>query len=359
MSHPTYRPELFEMPEGVVYLDGNSLGPLPKSVPARVQSAVTDEWGQMLVRGWNNAGWFEMADSIAGKLAPLIGANPASVAVCDSTSVNLFKVLSAALSLNPDRKVILSDRMNFPTDLYIAQGLTKLKDDGYSLNAADSDAVEGAIDDSVAVMMLTQVDYRTGARRDMQALTAKAHAAGALVIWDLAHSAGAFQVELDACNADFAVGCGYKFLNGGPGAPAFCYVNAKHLGAIDPALSGWIGHAAPFDFSPDYTPAASIDRMKVGTPPILTMTATDEAMDIFADIDMAQLRGHEHGYAIMQALIAHNVIGDFRAPDILRFGITPLYLSKDDITKGAEILERIMKDRLWDTPEFHKRSKVT
>ncbi len=397
MSHPTYRPELFELPDDVIYLDGNSLGPLPKSVPARVSDAVHTEWGQMLVRGWNKAGWFEMADRIAGKLAPLIGADPASVAVCDSTSINLFKVLSAALTLNPDRRVILSDKMNFPTDLYMAQGLVQFKGDGYEVKALPSDQVEDAIDNSVAVLMLTQVDYRTGARRDMKALTAKAHAAGALVIWDLAHSAGAFPVHLDECNADFAIGCGYKFLNGGPGAPAFCYVNGKHLRQVNPALSGWIGHKAPFDFSSDYEPADGIDRMKVGTPPILTMTATDTAMDIFADVDMDQLRSdsqmlvdhmiaevearcpdltlatprdadvrgsqvsfrHEHGYAIMQALIAQGVIGDFRAPDILRFGITPLYLSKDDITRGAEILERIMQDRLWDTPEFHTRAKVT
>ncbi|SDF44277.1 kynureninase [Limimaricola pyoseonensis] len=399
MSDATALPQrdLFDLPEGVVYLDGNSLGPLPRGTAERLSRAVGAEWGAQLVRGWNDAGWIDLPDRVAARIAPLIGAEPGTVAVGDSTSVNLFKVLAAAMALNPERRVILSDAGNFPTDLYIADGICRFRGEGWRVEAKPSEEVEAAIDESVAVLMLTQVDYRTGRRRDMRAVTEKAHAAGAVVIWDLAHSAGAFPVELAACGADFAIGCGYKFLNGGPGAPAFLYVAPRHAATVEPVLSGWMGHAAPFAFDPGYRPGEGVERMKVGTPPILSMTALEDALRLFEGRDLAALetraqdlcdhfiaavearcpglvlatprdravRGshvsfrHPEGYAVMQALIAQGVIGDFRAPDILRFGITPLYIGEADLDRAAEVLGEILDSGSWDRPEFHARAKVT
>lgn len=392
-----YRRDRFILSDDVVYLDGNSLGPLPATVPDRMACAVRDEWGTSLVKGWNEAGWFDLPWRIADRIAPLVGAEPGTVAVGDSTSVNLFKVLGAALDLVGSRRRILSDAGNFPTDLYIADGLTKLAEDGFHVTPLPSEDVEGAIGGDVAIVMLTEVDYRTGRRRDMKAVTEAAHAAGAIVIWDLAHSAGAFPVRLGECGADFAVGCGYKFLNGGPGAPAFLYVAPRHAESVTPVIAGWMGHDAPFAFEPGYRPGAGIRKMQAGTPPILSMTALDEALKLFDGVDMSALeaesrrlgdlliaeverrcpdlelaaprdaaeRGsqvsfrHPEGYAIMQALIARNVIGDFRAPDILRFGITPLYTGDDDILRAAETLADIMRNRLWDLDAYRVRAAVT
>lgn len=389
--------DLFDLPEGVVYLDGNSLGPLPRTTANRLGETVVQEWGQRLVRGWNDAGWIDLPNRVAQRIAPLIGAEPEAVVVGDSTSVNLFKVLGAAMALCPERRVILSDSGNFPTDLYIADGICRLKGDGWRVDARPSQEVEAAIGEEVAILMLTQVDYRTGRRRDMQAVTAKAQDAGVVVIWDLAHSAGAFPVDLSGCNADFAIGCGYKFLNGGPGAPAFLYVAPRHADRVAPVLSGWMGHEAPFAFDPDYRPGGGAERMKVGTPPILSMTALDDALAIFEGRDLSALearaqdlcdhfiaeverrcpdlvlatprdrsvRGshvsfrHPDGYAVMQALIAQGIIGDFRAPDILRFGIAPLYVGEDDLDRAAAALEAILKSGSWDTLEFRARAKVT
>ena len=387
----------FRIPDGVIYLDGNSLGVLPEAVPARMAKAVEQEWGQSLIRAWNEHDWFTLPQRVGDRIGRLVGAAPGQVTACDNTSINVFKVLAAALSLNPQRKVILSDSGNFPTDLYMAQGLRDMLDKGHELKVVAPEEVTGAIDDSVAVMMLTQVDYRTGRRHDMAALTKKAHDAGALVIWDLAHSAGAFAVELDAAGADFAVGCGYKYLNGGPGAPAFLYVAARHQDRVAPALTGWMGHDAPFAFDLDYRPDTGIGRMRVGTPPILSLSALDAALDVFEDVDMnvlreksvslcelfiaeverrcpeltlasprdAAVRGSQvsfrfdNGYALVQALISRGVIGDFRAPDVARFGFTPLYISHADVIRACEILEEIVKTRAWDRPEFHARAKVT
>ncbi|WP_439527638.1 kynureninase [Pannonibacter sp.] len=387
----------FDLPEGVIYLDGNSLGPLPAHVPARIEEVIRKEWGTSLIRAWNAHGWVEMQNRIGDRIGRLVGAAPGQIVAGDSTSINLFKVLSAALALRPERKVILSDTGNFPTDLYMAQGLRDLLDKGHELRLVAPEEVAGAIDDSVAVMMLTQVDYRTGRRHDMKDLTQRAHAAGAIALWDLAHSAGAFQVELDACVADFAIGCGYKYLNGGPGAPAFVYVARRHQGVARQPLAGWHGHEAPFAFELDYRPAQGIDQMKVGTTPILSMAALEAALDVFDDVDMAVLRAKSvslcelfirevesrceglvlasprdaavrgsqvsfhfpEGYALMQALIARGVIGDFRAPDIVRFGFTPLYVSHADVVAAVDILADILATRAWDRHEYKTRAKVT
>jgi len=389
--------QLFDLPEGVIYLDGNSLGPLPRSAAARIARTVTDEWGAMLIGAWNRAGWMDQPAALGDRIGRLIGAQPGHVTVGDTLSVKMHQCLSAALALRPDRRVILTDTGNFPSDLYIAQGLIESLGRGHVLRSVAPEAVAEAIDADVAVLMLTEVDYRTGRLHDMGALTAAAHAKGALAVWDLAHSAGAIPVDLARAGADFAAGCTYKFLNAGPGAPAFVYAAPRHAGTIRPSLSGWLGHVDPFAFDADYRPAPGVARLRVGTPPVLQMAALEAALDIWDDIDMAALRAraialsdrfiaqveaacpdltlvsprdpmqrgsqvsfsHPEGYAIMQALIARGVIGDFRAPDILRFGITPLYLSDDDIDGAAMHLAEIMSDTLWDRPEHRVRHAVT
>ncbi len=393
------RRDLFDLPEGVIYLDGNSLGPLPRAVKHRIADAVEQEWGGMLIRGWNDAGWIDLPARVGDRIAHLIGAEHGTVTVADSTSVNLFKTLSAALNLRPERRIVLSDSGNFPTDLYVAQGLLAGLGQGHELRIVAPDEVADAIDDTVAVMMLTEVDYRTGRRHDMAELTAAAHDAGALALWDLAHSAGAVPVDLAGAGADFAVGCGYKYLNGGPGAPAFLYVRRQHADTVRPLLSGWMGHEAPFAFDLDYRPAPGVDRMRVGTPPVLSMIALDTALDVWDGVDMDEVRarsialadlfiaevdlhcaGHplrlasprdgagrgsqisfhcENGYAVMQALIAAGVIGDFRAPDLIRFGFAPLYNTDADVRGAARYLAEIFEERLWDRPEFLAMAKVT
>ena len=391
------RKHLFDLPEGVIYLDGNSLGPLPKSVPARVAQAVTGQWGAHLIKGWNIDGWMAQPSRVGDRVGRLIGAQPGSVVMGDTLSIKVYQALSAALQMRPDRRVILSDSGNFPTDLYMAEGLIRHLGGTHRLHTVSPEAVMDNITNEVAAVMLTQVDYRTGRLHDMGAITRAAHAAGAVMIWDLAHSAGALPVDLAGSGAEFAVGCSYKYLNGGPGAPAFIYVRPDIADRIDPALAGWLGHAAPFAFDLDYRPAPGVERMRVGTPPVLQMTALDAALDVWEGVDMdalraasialserfiaevearcpdlvlasprdAQQRGSQvsfhfaHGYAAMQALIAHGVIGDFRAPDIMRFGFTPLYIDEDDVTRAAEILARIITDRLWDDPAYHARQAVT
>lgn len=391
------RKHLFDLPEGVIYLDGNSLGPLPKSVPARVAQAVTGQWGAHLIKGWNIDGWMAQPSRVGDRVGRLIGAQPGSVVMGDTLSIKVYQALSAALQMRPDRRVILSDSGNFPTDLYMAEGLIRHLGGTHRLHTVSPEAVMDNITNEVAAVMLTQVDYRTGRLHDMGAITRAAHAAGAVMIWDLAHSAGALPVDLAGSGAEFAVGCSYKYLNGGPGAPAFIYVRPDIADRIDPALAGWLGHAAPFAFDLDYRPAPGVERMRVGTPPVLQMTALDAALDVWEGVDMdalraasialserfiaevaarcpdlvlasprdAQQRGSQvsfhfaHGYAAMQALIAHGVIGDFRAPDIMRFGFTPLYIDEGDVTRAAEILARIITDRLWDDPAYHARQTVT
>jgi kynureninase len=388
---------LFELPEGVIYLDGNSLGVMPKAARARVLQELDVSWGRELIRAWNTAGWIDLPAKIGDRIGGLIGAPAGSVIVADSTSINLYKALTAALQLAGDRQVILSDSGNFPTDLYVAEGVIRTLDLGHRLKIVAPEEVEEAIDEHVAVLMLTEVDYRTGRKHDMMRLTAKAQEREAITIWDLAHSAGALPVDLTAAGADFAIGCSYKYLNGGPGAPAFIYVRPDHQEKIAPVLSAWMGHAAPFEFPLNYTPAPAIDRMLTGTPPILSLTALDSALTVWDGISIDAVRARSielcdrfiarveatcpglvlasprdgtkrgsqvsfrfrEGYAAMQALIAEGVIGDFRAPDIMRFGFTPLYIGFDEVDEAARRLARIIAEDAWDRPEFKARSKVT
>lgn len=389
--------DLFHLPEGVIYLDGNSLGPLPKAAAARVARTIEAEWGNELIRGWNTAGWIDLPSRVGDRIGRLIGAPAGTVVTGDTLSIKVYQALASALDMRPDRKVVISDSGNFPTDLYMAQGLLRSLDKGHELRVVAPEEVKAAIDESVAAIMLTEVDYRTGRLHDMKALTDRAHAVGALAVWDLAHSAGAIPVDVTAAKADFAVGCTYKYLNGGPGAPAFIYVAPEHGEMAVPALSGWLGHEAPFAFDADYRPAAGVERMRVGTPPIIGLAALDAALDAWEGVDLQTVRARsielselfiqevearcpqlrlasprdpkargsqvsfrfENGYAAMQALIARGVIGDFRAPDIMRFGFTPLYLGTEEVARAAEILEDVMKARLWDRPEYLTRSKVT
>jgi kynureninase len=388
---------LFDLPEGMVYLDGNSLGPLPKAAAAKVAHAVTEEWGKLLITGWNKAGWMDQPARVGDRIARLIGAEPGTVVMGDTLSIKVYQALASALEMNPDRRVILSDTGNFPSDLYMADGLVRTLGNGYALKTVAPEDVLDAIDDTVAVTLITEVDYRTGRKHDMAAITARAHAMGALTVWDLAHSAGAFPVHLAHCGADFAIGCTYKYLNSGPGGPAFIYVAPRHADVARPALSGWLGHDAPFAFDLDYRPGRGSERMRVGTPPVLQLAALEAALDVWDQVDMADLRAqslhlsdhfiagvesacpmltlatprahdqrgsqvsfrHPEGYAIMQALIAEGVIGDFRAPDILRFGFTPLYIDEDDVARAVGVLARIMDYGTWDKPEFKQRAAVT
>lgn len=391
------RKQLFELPEGVIYLDGNSLGPLPKSVGARVADVMSAEWGQMLIRGWNDAGWMEQPSRVGDRVGALLGAPVGTVMMGDTLSIKVYQALASALEMRPDRKVILSDNGNFPTDLYMAQGLITSLKQGHELRIVAPEEVETAIDDTVAAVMITQVDYRSGRMHDMNAITAAAHDAGAVMIWDLAHSAGAVPVDLAASGCEFAVGCTYKYLNGGPGAPAFIYVRQDLTNEVRPALSGWLGHDAPFAFDMDYRPAPSVERMRVGTPPVLQMAALEAAMDVWDGVDMDDLRaasirlcdlfinevearcpdltlasprdgagrgsqvsfGYENGYAAMRAIIDRGVIGDFRAPNIMRFGFTPLYIDDADVIAAVDTLQDVLDNRLWDKPEYKVASRVT
>ena len=401
----------FRLPPGLIYLDGNSLGPLPAGTPDRVAAAVTQEWGEGLIGSWNSAGWIGLPQRVGGKIAALIGAHADEVVAADSTSVNLFKLLAAALQLRPDRRTILSERGNFPTDLYIAQGLIAMLGKGYRLELVERGELESTlrapdVAADVAATLLTQVDYRDGSRLDMAAITALAHQAGAVVIWDLAHSAGAFPVDLNAANADFAVGCGYKYLNGGPGAPAFLFVAREHQSRFTQPLSGWMGHARPFDFTAEYAPAPGVARFLCGTPSVIALTALEEGLDVLLAtqasgglaaleakaarltdcfIDLVedgcsefgltlvtprepQRRGNQvsfamedgdQAYAVMQALIARGVVGDFRAPNILRFGFSPIYLRLVDAWDAAEHVAEVLQTREWDQRRFKQRQAVT
>lgn len=385
----------FHLPEGVTYLDGNSLGPMPLAARDRAGRMMTEEWSEMLISGWNRAGWYAQPRRVGDRIARLIGAGPGEVVMGDTLSVKVFQAVSAARALRPDRRVILSDSGNFPSDLYVAEGLARAVD--AELRVVAPEDVAGAIDGTVAVLMITEVDYRTGRRHDMRALTARAHEAGALTVWDLAHSAGAVDVDLSGADADFAVGCTYKYLNGGPGSPAFIWTHPRYADAAQPILQGWMGHKAPFAFDLDYTPAPGIERMRVGTPPVIAMTVLDAALDVWDEVGMADLRArsieltqafiaaveascpdlqlnsprdpalrgsqvgfrHPQAYAVMQALIAEGVIGDFRAPDVLRFGFAPLYNTHEDVQHAAAVLARILRDGSWDRAQFHKVADVT
>ncbi|AZE69245.1 kynureninase [Pseudomonas synxantha] len=394
----------FALPEGVIYLDGNSLGARPVAALARAQQVIAEEWGNGLIRSWNSAGWADLSLRLGNRLAPLIGARDGEVVITDTTSINLFKVLSAALSVQrqraPGRKVIVSEASNFPTDLYIAQGLAQLLQQGYSLRLVNSpDELPQAIDQDVAVVMLTHVNYKTGYMYDMQALTALSHECGALSIWDLAHSAGAVPVDLHRAGADYAIGCTYKYLNGGPGSQAFVWVNPALVDVVRQPLSGWFGHTRQFAMESTYAPSTGIARYLCGTQPITSLAMVECGLEIFAQTDMASLRAkslaltdlfialvesrcaahgltlitpreharrgshvsfeHPEGYAVIQALIARGVIGDYREPRIMRFGFTPLYTSFTEVWEAVEILGEILDNATWDQPQFKVRNSVT
>ena len=388
----------FHLPKGVIYLDGNSLGPLPEGAMHRAQQTIESEWGEMLIRAWNFlAGWMDQPRRVGDKIVPLIGAEPGTVVMGDTLSIKMYQALAAALAMRPDRKIVLSDTGNFPTRPLHGEGSYRLAGSWPRSQDGGAQAVEDAIDESVAALMLTHIDYGSGRVHDMARLTEKAHAAGALAIWDLAHSAGATPVDLAGCRADFAAGCTYKYLNGGPGAPAFIYVRPDHIDKAQPALSGWLGHEAPFDFALDYCPARGIERMRVGTPPVVQLSILEAALEIWDGIVWRRfapvrsnspnssfekvearcpmlalasprdpaMRGSqvsfrfEHGYAAMQALIARGVIGDFRAPDRMRFGIAPLYIDEGDVRRAVDILARVLADRAWDRPEYRRREAIT
>lgn len=394
----------FALPEGVIYLDGNSLGARPVAALARAQQVIAQEWGNGLIRSWNSAGWADLSQRLGNRLAPLIGARDGEVVITDTTSINLFKVLSAALSVQrqrqPNRKVIVSEASNFPTDLYIAEGLAELLQQGYSLRLVNSpEELPQAIDQDVAVVMLTHVNYKTGYMYDMQALTALSHECGALSIWDLAHSAGAVPIDLHKARADYAIGCTYKYLNGGPGSQAFVWVNPALVDLVRQPLSGWFGHTRQFAMEAQYAPSAGIARYLCGTQPITSLAMVECGLDIFAQTDMASLRTkslaltdlfialvearcaahglvlitpreharrgshvsfeHPEGYAVIQALIARGVIGDYREPRIMRFGFTPLYTSFTEVWDAVEILGDILDTGTWDQPQFKVRNSVT
>lgn len=387
----------FVLPDGVIYLDGNSLGPVPKATPARVAEVVAQEWGQSLIAAWTEHGWIDFPVRVGEKIGRLIGAAPGSTVVADSTSVNLFKLLAAALDARPGRQAILTETGNFPTDLYMAQGLAALLGRGHTLRVVDDP--QRALEPDVAVLMLTHVNYRSGAMHDMAAVTRAAHAAGALVLWDLSHSVGAVPLRLAADNVDLAVGCGYKFLNGGPGAPAFLYVAPRLQAGLRLPLTGWLGHAEPFAFDPVYRPAEGVARAVVGTPPVLSLAALEVGVDLMLQAPMAELRAksrhlaeafltlvtqecadagfspltpsdaswrgsqvsfaHPDGYAIMQALIERGVIGDFRSPDVLRFGLAPLYLRYVDMWDAVGLLSEVMRSEAWRDARYQTRRSVT
>ena len=384
----------FALPEGLIYLDGNSLGARPKSALARAQAVIAEEWGAGLIRSWNTAGWFDLPKRLGDRLAPLIGAAAGEVVVTDTTSLNLFKALAGAVHMQAQgagaaRRVLVTERSNFPTDIYMAEGLASWLDRGYTIRLVDSvDEIEGAVDADCAVLMLTHVNYRTGYQHDMAALSAHAHAQGALVLWDLAHSAGAVPVDLHGAGADFAVGCTYKYLNGGPGAPAFLWVPRRHQDAFSQPLSGWWGHARPFDMAPGFVPTAGIGRALCGTQPIVSLALVECGLDIFAQTGMDAVRAkslaltdlfielveercaahplglvtpreharrgsqvsftHPQGFAVMAALIGRGVIGDYREPAIMRFGFTPLYTSYTEVWDAVEILRQILDDQAYD-----------
>jgi kynureninase len=387
----------FALPPGVVYLDGNSLGALPKATAPRLDEVLQKEWGEGLIRSWNDRDWVDASRRVGDKIAGLIGARPGEVVVADSTSVNLFKLLMAALSARPGRKVILTEAGNFPTDLYIAQGIAALSP-GVSVRAVATEDLSASISDEVAVLLLTHVHYKTGHKHDMARLTRMAHECGALALWDLSHSVGAVDVHLNDANADLAIGCGYKYLNGGPGAPAFLFVASDLSKELQSPITGWFGHVEPFAFTGDYQPAPDISRFLSGTPPVLGLMALEVGVELLAEAPRALLyrksrdlcsrfiewteparefglelvtsrdpeaRGshvslrHAHGYPIVQALIAEGVIGDFRAPDIMRFGFAPLYLSFAEVWQAASALHDVLATRKWDDARFRKRGRIT
>ena len=389
----------FSLPEGLIYFDGNSLGAMPKDAALRANEVVVKEWGHDLIQSWNKAGWFHLTEKIGNKIAKLIGANEGEVICTDATGLNLFKILAVALKMRPERKLILMEGSNFPTDNYTAQGLSQIMGQGHEVKFAEKDDVLEAITEDVAVVSLTQVHYKKGHLLDMKAITKKAHQVGALIIWDLCHSAGALPIDLNGCDVDFAVGCTYKYLNGGPGSPAFLFVASRHQGKETQPLTGWWGHKTPFSFEQDYEPTKTIWQFLTGTQPILSLATAEVGIDIMVSADMEEIRKKsikmsdlfiqlidenlkeydfsiasplnsaergsqislysKNGYPIIKALIAAGVVGDFRAPDIMRFGFTPLYLKYTDLWDAVQRLKTIMENDAWKKAEFNEISSVT
>lgn len=388
---------MFTLPPDIVYMDGNSLGPLPAGALPRLSSTVAEEWGAMLISSWNKAGWMAQPNAVGDRIGRLIGAQPGTVTVGDTLSIKVYQCLAAALRMTR-RKVVLSDDGNFPSDLYMASGLIDQLDDAHELRLVPPEELESRIDDTVAAVLFTEVDYRTGRLHDLKRIVEAAHERGALAIVDLAHTAGACEVDVARSGVDFAVGCTYKYLNAGPGAPAFIYVAPRHIETAEPVLRGWLGHARPFDFTLQYEPAAGISKFRIGTPPVLQMACLEAALDVFEaappmseirrrSMELSQsfidgvearcpmltlasprnprergsqvsFRFHE-AYAVMQCLISRGVIGDFRAPDMIRFGFTPLYLDAQDVDRAVDTLSEVMAMRLWDEDRFKKKSFVT
>ena len=389
----------FVIPEGLIYLDGNSLGMMPRICATRAREVVEHEWAQTLISSWNDHGWIDLPLRTGARITPLIGAREDEVVACDSTSINLFKALASAVAMRPQRKVIVTNQRNFPTDVYIAEGLCKLLGQGYTLRHVEPDRISEALDDTVAAVAYSHVDYKTARIEDMPGMTAAIHQAGALAIWDLSHSAGAIPVDLNGAEADFAVGCGYKYFNGGPGAPAFIFAARRHHEAIQQPLSGWLGHAAPFAFEDSYRPAPGIARMITSTPAVISMSVLEAAISVISEAGIERLRaksikmvsllidlvtqecggygltlgsptdtakrgshvifGHAEGYAIVQALKARNVVGDFRTPNFVRLGIAPIYLAYTEIWDAVQHLKAIMHTREWDQERFRVRAAVT
>ena len=392
-----YRKSLFDIPKDIVYLDGNSLGPLLKGVSEESQRVINNEWGKKLIKGWNESKWMDQPVRVGNKIAKLLNGEKGSIVLGETLAVKLYQALSAAIDLRKDRSIILTDTGNFPSDLYIAQGLINSHCRNLKLKVVDPEDIVSAIDNRVAVVMLTQVDYKNGRMHDLHNITDLCHKYGTIILWDLAHSAGAVPVDLKKSRCDFAVGCTYKYLNGGPGSPGFIYVRPDLIQKCSTRIRGWLGHKSPFDFSSEFEEADTIDVMRIGTPPVIQMSILEKSLDIWEDVSMEKLRekcielselfisqveercpelklasprdpssrgsqvsfSFEEGYAVIQALINDGIIGDFRAPNIMRFGITPLYVSEDDILTAVNSLEKIIKEGLWNSERFRKRKLVT
>ena len=392
-----YRKELFNIPPGMIYLDGNSLGPPVKEIESISNKVIVEEWGGKLVKGWNESNWMEQPLTVGNKIANIIGGDKGSIVAGDTLSIKTYQALAAAIKLKPKRNIILTDIDNFPSDIYIAEGLIDSLNSNFELQKVKKENIISSLNENVNVVLLTHVNYRTGAMFDIEKVTKKVHENGSTMIWDLAHSAGAVPLDLKVINCEFAVGCTYKFLNGGPGSPAFIYVRPDLIKKCYPILRGWLGHKAPFDFTNTFEKSASIEMMRVGTPPVIQTAILEKALDIFEGINFNELReesiklsdflikmveqkcpdlhlespinssdrgsqvsfSHPSGYAIMQALIDRNIVGDFRAPNIIRFGITPLYINEDDIIQTVKVLREILSNRLWENPIYINRKKVT
>ena len=392
-----YRKALFNIPPGMIYLDGNSLGPPVKEIESISNKVIVEEWGGKLIKGWNESNWMEQPVTVGNKIANIIGGDKGSIVAGDTLSIKTYQALAAAIKLKPKRNIILTDIDNFPSDIYIAEGLIDSLNSNFELQKVKKENIISSLNENVNVVLLTHVNYRTGAMFDIEKVTKKVHENGSTMIWDLAHSAGAVPLDLKVINCEFAVGCTYKFLNGGPGSPAFIYVRPDLIKKCYPILRGWLGHKAPFDFTNTFEKSASIEMMRVGTPPVIQTAILEKALDIFQGINFNELReesiklsdflikmveqkcpdlhlespinssdrgsqvsfSHPSGYAIMQALIDRNIVGDFRAPNIIRFGITPLYINEDDIIQTVKVLREILSNRLWENPIYTNRKKVT